>query len=179
MHLAARELPGEPGVHGAECELAALGAFAQARAVVEQPRELGAREIGIEEEAGLAGEERLEPRLSQLVTSRRGAAVLPDDGVPQGPPRAPVPEQRGFALVGDADGGDVGGGEAGGIERLGGYLALRMPDLHGVVLHPARLREDLAEFLLGDSKNTPITAEGDGAGAGGTLIEGEDGLHEK
>src|SRR5205814_2768054 len=73
VHLAARELPGEPGVHGAECELAALGAFAQARAVVEQPRELGAREIGIEEEAGLAGEERLEATLSQLVTSRRCA----------------------------------------------------------------------------------------------------------
>ena len=48
---AAGELPGEPGVDGAEGELAALGALARARHVVEQPGELGAREVGVEHEA--------------------------------------------------------------------------------------------------------------------------------
>jgi hypothetical protein len=58
-----------------------------------------------------------------------------------------------------------GGRQAGGVERLRGDVALRAPDLIGVVLHPAGLREDLAEFLLRDAENTAIAPESDGAGA--------------
>jgi hypothetical protein len=115
MHRPAREVPNEPAVDGAEGKLAALGAFTQPRAVVEQPRELRPGEVRVEQQAGLAREERLVASLSQRVTSGRGASVLPDDGVGHGTSRAPVPEDRCLALVGDADGGDVGGGEAGGI----------------------------------------------------------------
>jgi hypothetical protein len=44
------------------------------------------------------------------------------------------------------------------------------------VLDPARFREDLAEFLLGYGEDAPIVPEGDGARAGGALVEGENGL---
>jgi hypothetical protein len=44
------------------------------------------------------------------------------------------------------------------------------------VLDPAGLREDLAEFLLGYGEDAPIAPEGDGARAGGALVEGENGL---
>ena len=69
------------------------------------------------------------------------------------------------------------GRQPGGGERLGGHVALGAPDLLGVVLHPAGLREDLAEFLLGDGEDASVVPEGDGARAGGALVEGEDGLH--
>ena len=46
-----------------------------------------------------------------------------------------------FPLVGDADGGDVGGGQPGPGQRLRGHADLGGPDLLGVVLHPAGLRE--------------------------------------
>ena len=42
-----------------------------------------------------------------LVAEAGGAAVLPDDGVADRLAGLAVPDDGGFALVGDADGGDV------------------------------------------------------------------------
>ncbi len=57
---AAGQLPHQPGVDGAERELAARGAGARAGDRVEDPLQLGAGEVGIEHEAGLGAEGRLE-----------------------------------------------------------------------------------------------------------------------
>jgi hypothetical protein len=115
--------------------------------------------------------------LSRSVTSRRGASVLPHDGVGQGAARGALPEQRGLALVGDADGRHVRAAQPGGGERPGGDVALAGPDLLGVVLDPARSWEDLAEFLLCHRQDSAVGTEGHGARARGALVEGEDGLH--
>ena len=72
----------------------------------------------------------------------------------------------------DADGGDVGDPESCLREGLGGHVALRAPDLVGIMFHPARAGEDLAEFLLCGSEDASVTRESDGARAGGALIEG-------
>ena len=53
------------------------------------------------------------PGVAQVCADRGGAAVLPDDGVVNGPARVTIPDQRRFTLVGDADGGNVGGGDPG------------------------------------------------------------------
>jgi hypothetical protein len=45
------------------------------------------------------------------------------------------------------------------------------------VLDPAGLRIDLAEFLLGEAEDAPVSAESDGAGAGCALVQGKNGLH--
>jgi hypothetical protein len=47
-------------------------------------------------------------------------AVLPDDGVGDRPAGPAVPQDGGFALVGDADRRDVAGGQPGGLEGLAG-----------------------------------------------------------
>src|SRR5262249_1355904 len=130
--------------------------------LVEQPRELGPREVGVENEPRLPGEERFVPGLSQSVTSGRGSSVLPDDGVGQRAPRGTLPEDGRFALVGDPDRRHVRGAETGGGERLGGYVALCTPDLQGIVLHPAGAGIDLAEFLLRSLPNEPFAPEDDG-----------------
>ena len=61
--------------------------------------------------------------------------------------------------------------------RLGDDLhhhrVLGGPDLHGVMLHPALLGIELGKFLLADADNILLLIEKNGAGAGGTLIQGE------
>ena len=52
------------------------------------------------------------PCLLQLLAERRGAPVLPDDGVVDRLAGRLVPDDDGFALVGDADRRDVGGRRA-------------------------------------------------------------------
>ena len=60
VDFAGGELPEEPSIDGAEGEFAAGGAAAGAGEVVEEPREVRAREIRIEEEPGFFAEERFE-----------------------------------------------------------------------------------------------------------------------
>src|SRR5467141_5215244 len=90
VELTAREAPREPGGDGAEGELAALGARAQAGDVVEQPLELGRGEIRIDDEPGLRLNGLLQAFALQRLAARGGAPVLPDDGAVDGFPRAPV-----------------------------------------------------------------------------------------
>ncbi len=177
MELSARELPREPGVDGAEGELAALGAHAQARDVVEQPLELGRGEIRVEDEAGLRLNGLLQTFALQRIAARGGAPVLPDDCAVDGLSRAPVPYDRGLALVGDPDRGDAFGVELGFFQSRARARELRAENFQGVVLDPARLREMLAELLLRQSPRGPALVEHDGAGARGALVEREHVFH--
>ena len=61
----------------------------------------------------------------------------------------PVPDHSGFPLVGDADGGNVGGLGADAPHGLPGHLQLGGENFLRVMLHPARMGENLGEFLLG------------------------------
>ena len=56
VKLAAGQHPHQPGVDGAEGELAAFGGSARAGHVVEDPLQLGAREVGVDDQAGLGAE---------------------------------------------------------------------------------------------------------------------------
>ncbi len=110
---AAGQVPDDPGVHGAEEDLAAFGArAAQALDVVEQPAGLRAGEAGRQRQARLAAEAVLADALRRAPAQAVGAGVLPDDRVVDRLTGVPVPQQRGLALVGDADRLDVGGGDA-------------------------------------------------------------------
>ena len=48
------------------------------------------------------------------------------------------------------------------------------PDLRGVVLDPARLREDLLVLLLVDGDDPAVLVEDDAAAGGGALVDGRD-----
>ena len=97
--------------------------FGAARApgdVVEQPGELGRRRSrGRSPARSSRAQLGSRPSLLQPLAQVRGAPVLPDDRVVRRarPVRA-VPDERGLALVGDADGGDVARADAGLLERL-------------------------------------------------------------
>ena len=60
-----------------------------------------------------------------------------------------VPEERGLALVGEAERGEMGAGEIGFGDGGEGGAAGGFPKIGGVVLDPTRLGKVLGEFLLG------------------------------
>src|SRR5262245_42009128 len=101
-------------------------------------------------------------RGSQLVTKLGRAAVLPYDGIVNRLTRFAVPHHGGFALIRNPDGGNVTGGQPGLRESGASRVELRVPDLVGIVLDPACLREDLSELLLGRATNRSLVIKDDG-----------------
>ncbi len=154
---------------------AASGELARAK----QPGGLGGAEVRIEHEAGPLAHEREVAGSSQLVTHRRGAAVLPHDGAVQRTPVRPVEGDERLPLVGDADGGDpcARSGEA--ASELGQGGPDRVPDLLRVVLDPARAGEVLGELPVGHVGDPALPVEGEGADAGGAGVDGDHGGHRR
>src|SRR5690606_8882437 len=97
--------------------------------------------------------------------------VLPHDGVVHRPASPPIPRQRGFPLIRDPDGTNVGSLESRLGKRLARGFKLCIPDLHGIVLDPPRLWEDLGEFTLGKRDDLARLSEDDTARAGSALVE--------
>ena len=118
MDAPAGQIPDKPCVHRAEEQLAALGALSRAGDVVEDPAQLCAGEIGVDQKAGLFADLLFPAIGAQLLAQRRRPAALPDDRVVHGAARFLFPDDRRLALVGDADGGDVRGGKAARAECL-------------------------------------------------------------
>ena len=145
-----------------------VAAIARAGQGIEQPGELGRREIRVDQEAAALGNERLPPLRAKPVAAVRRAPVLPDDGVVQAGAARAVPEQHRLALVGDPYGSRQG--VAG---RLAQHRDAGLPDLFRVVLHPAGRRVDLAKLALGHPERGAGDVEQDRAGRGGALVEGE------
>ena len=149
-HVPAGQVPDEPGVDRSEQHLAGLGSLAQARHLVEQPAQLGRREVGREREAALLFEAVLAMSLGELTDEPVGPRVLPGDRVVQGLTGCPVPHDGGLALVRDAEGDEVARLELGRVERLADHLEDVGPDLPRIVLDPAWAREDVVVLLLAD-----------------------------
>jgi hypothetical protein len=75
-------------------------------ALGEQPLELRARKVGIENEAGGAADQ-IEVAIGlELFTAGGGSAVLPDDRLMARHAGSLVPQHDGLALIGDADRSD-------------------------------------------------------------------------
>ena len=167
----AGEVPDEPGVDGTEEELAFVSKFLCFRDVVQDPADLGGGEIGVDNQAGLFFDHlRVAFRL-QLLCVVSGTAALPDNGVVDGTAGLFVPEDGGFALVGDTDCGDVFRVDISLTEDGGNTLKLRHKDVFRSVLDPACMGIDLLEFSLGFCDDLAIGVKNDRSGTGSTLIQ--------
>src|SRR6185312_5640051 len=175
----AAQFEDEPRIDGAECQFAALGGGARTGNVVQQPAQLGAREIRIEHEAGLLAEQRFLSLRAESVAHGCGATVLPHDGRSDRLAGGAVPYDRGLALVGDADCRDLVCGGTAFVQYRTHYLELGFPDLFRIVFDPARLCEYLTEFLLCDAVDVSGAVEKNGTRACGALVDGENetGIH--
>jgi len=139
-------------------------------ALGQQPLELGAREVGVEHQAGAFPHGVEVAGGAQRVAPGRRTPVLPHDGpVPRvaGPA---VPYHRRLPLVGDADGRhrliEVG-------TQLGEGGLHGVPDLAGVVLDPSRSGEVLGELAVGPARRLALLVHGEGPDARGAGIDGD------
>ncbi len=173
MHLATREAPDQKTIHGAESQIPRLGVTPGTVHVVQQPGHLAGGEIGIQQQSGAALHLLLQPVAAHALARFCRAPILPDDGVVNGGTAGPVPHHAGLPLVGQTDGRHLVPAALGNGQRLPGHLQRRRPDSLRVVLHPAIGRIDLGKLLLSHMNNARPGVEGDGAAAGGALIQGE------
>ena len=165
------EVPDAPGVDVAEQHLSPLGTLPDAVDVVQDPFDLGAREVRGDGEAR-GGPEAIQPALlHELVADLVGAGVLPDDGVVDGLAARLLPDHRGLALIGHADRRDVGSLRARLLEAALDHLLAALPDLERVVLDPTRLGIDLFVLLLVEPNHLALMIEDHEPRARGSLIQ--------
>ena len=171
------EPPDEKAVNRAKAQLTRRGPARNAVAR-EQPFELGAGEIGIDQQAGDVDEVRLHAIGAHLLAPGGGSAVLPDDGVAETRAGVRVPKEGGFPLVGDADGGDRRRFDAASRDGLLPCGQGRRPQRFGILLHPGILGiHPLEGALRGTDLAAPLV-EHDCARARCALIDGEYVRHE-
>src|SRR6185369_7062537 len=96
------------------------------------------------------------PSCFETIAKLRGSPILPDDCVVDRLARLAIPNHGRLALIRDADAGYVAGGKVGLCEDGTSRLELGLPDFVGIVLDPARLREDLSKLLLRDGANRTV-----------------------
>ena len=171
------KFPDEPCVDRAKSQPALTGKGARAFYVLQQPRDFGGGKISVYDEASLASDDgRMAVGLESVAVFRR-TAILPHDGVVDGPAGLASPQQSGLALIGDTDGGNLLGGELGLAQGGLGGGELGFPNRLRIMLHPAGLREDLRELLLRHGLHAAGAIENNRARTGRALVECENVFH--
>ena len=143
------------------------------RNVVEDPGDFRGREIGIQYQARSCMHDRFGTITPQPFANVGCPAVLPDDGGRDWLTGLPIPDHRGFTLIGDADGGQLTCQDFFLCQYLLSDGELSRPDFVGVMFHPAGLGEMLGEFALGHSTNLAQFIKDDRAATGGPFVECE------
>jgi len=130
--------------------------------MVKNPFYLGGREVGVNHQACLFSYHCAMAFSPEGITHIRCATVLPDYGIVHRPAASPVPYHGCLALVCDANGDNIRIVSTASGYHFRYHTGLRRPYLSGIMLHPAGLRKNLGEFLLGRCHRLPVTSEKDG-----------------
>ena len=146
MHLTPRQAPYQEAVDGAEAQLAGGGAIAGALHPVKDPRQLSRSEVRIKKKTGSFGDHRFLAGVLHNGADVGRAPVLPDDGIVDQLAGGAVPDDSGFALVGDADSKGKAAAQSGFISHGRRHIDSGLPDVLRVMLDPATCREVLREF---------------------------------
>ena len=177
VHVIRRQVPGEEAVDRAEAELAVRRALARAGNGIQHPLQLRSGEIRIRNQAGLVAQHVAQAVVLQPLHQRRGAAALPHDRIAEGLAGRALPEQRGFALIGDADGRNIVYVDPRFFHRELQRVQLTVQNVLRTMLHPAGLGINLRKFNAVRRDQIRMLVEHDGARAGRSLIQRYDILH--
>src|SRR5215218_8339954 len=143
-------------------------------AVPDQPLDLGAREVRVDDQPGALADQPLMSLLAELVAARGRAPILPDQGAMDRLAALRVPGHNRLALVGDADPGQVRSLYGAVGERRDRDLPRHLPDLSRVMLDPARLREVLFELAVRAAARPTLVVEDDAGGPSCPLVDRQD-----
>ncbi len=149
--MPAGEIPDQPGVDRAEERITLLGIRSKSRSIIKKPAQFRAGEIGCQREPGYRAKPIYAITFGQLVANLFRARVLPDDRVGVWFAGMAIPNQRGFALIGDSDGADVTWRDT--VADLPDHLLRAHPDFARIVFNPAGLGENLLMLVLRDPNN--------------------------
>ena len=166
------EAGNEKGVHRAETQLVRLRTPARV-AGVEHSRELSGGEVGVNHQSRGGADLGLHAVGDDAATVVGSAAILPDDGGAHRRAAFGLPQQRGLALIGDADGVDAARIDAGICNRptAGGEGGL--PDGFRVLLYPAWLWIRSVQAMLGTADGTTMPIEHHRPRARCALVDGK------
>ena len=173
VHLAPGQPPDQETVDGATGQLTPLGAGPRTLDSVEQPFDLGAGKIWVQQQSGFFGDHGFVAAFAQFGTERRGAPVLPDDGFVNRLAGGAIPDQCGFALIGNADGSDIIGRKTGLFQRSADRPDDAVPDFLRIVLHPAIVREILGKLALPHPCNAAVRRKDNRPARCGSLVDGQ------
>ena len=168
------KFPDQPAVDGAEQQFAIAGALAAAFNVVEDPFQLGAREVRVGDQTGGLADVLLMAVAFELFADLGTASALPNDRVVDGTAADFVPHNGGFALVSDTNGGHLVMMQTGLCQGFNHYGTLGGENFHRVVLNPAGLRVVLLELTLCGANHVGVTIKDDRSRAGGALVQRND-----
>ena len=160
MNLAACQVPDKPGIYRAKRQLAALSAGAHALDIIQNPCDLGSREIGIKNKPGTLPNQVLVALCLEPLTRGSCAPALPHDCVAHRPPSCTVPDNRSFPLVCDSNSGDLLRRDASLCDDGPRNGKLRAPDFLGILFDPSGFRIDLCERLRdGSDSHSPVVKQ--------------------
>ena len=97
------QIPEQPAVHSTEGKLASFRPLTGTVHMVEYPGNLGGGEIRVNQEAGAFHHPTFMAIGFEFGANRRCASILPDNRAVNWLSGFPIPDHRGFPLIGDAD----------------------------------------------------------------------------
>ncbi len=136
-------------VHGAAKKFAIIGEFARIPHVLENPANFQCAEVSGKWQAGFRAEPVDATLLGEFRHRALDASVLPNNRVANRAAVGFLPENDGFALIGNADSGKVFGLEDFLLHGFPNHVLSAPPDFFGVVFNPSRRGINLFMFFLG------------------------------
>ncbi|MPN19112.1 hypothetical protein SDC9_166478 [bioreactor metagenome] len=116
--------------------------------MVEDPFHLGAREVRVNDQAGVVTNVFFHAIALELFADICGTTTLPHNGVVDWFTGLTLPDDGGFTLVGNTDRCNFIGTDIGFRQNFNQRRALGCPNFHWVVFYPTCFRVDLLEFAL-------------------------------
>jgi hypothetical protein len=94
----------QKAINGAESQLPSLGTLTRPVDMIEDPSDLGATEVRVEDQTRFCPYIVEMPALAKLGAALTRSAILPHDGSMNGLSGLPIPHHRGLALIRHANG---------------------------------------------------------------------------
>ena len=170
VNLSTGKAPEQEGIYGTDSQFTSLCPDSRPFNVIKQPADLGCREVRIQQQSCFLLYKGFVSIVSQSFTPFGRSAVLPNDRIVQSSAGGSFPKHDRLALVCDPDCDRT---LFDGRKAFAAHSKRGLPDLFGVVFHPAISWINLRELLLGCNAVVTQAVKNDCAGTGGSLVDGE------